>query len=146
MREYILQMDGTYIGIFLVLIAIVPPWILYLDKFFPLVEQKKEPWLNDFIPWAWQSYIPLFIVIYLFPTILTLWIITSLIVSTILYFVPKPINIKKRFYWSFYSQNSSELDRKKWENSFIRKFIICHFWSSWLVIISSAIYYLFLKK
>ena len=151
MREYILQMDGTYFGIFLVLITFVPPWILYLDKFFPLVEQKKEAWLNDFIPWAWKVYTPtlfiLFFIIFLKdPThpIFYIWLIGTISMSIIINFISKPINIRKKIYWCLFNLGSTtntfpisddHLDIKKWENSFIRKFIICHFWSSLIMII-----------
>tara|TARA_B100000700_G_C14286079_1_gene508161 strand:+ start:64 stop:513 length:450 start_codon:yes stop_codon:yes gene_type:complete len=149
MREYILTLDSTYIGIICALIAIVPPWILYLDKFRPLVELKKEIWLNHFIPWAWLAYscILLMILFYpaalIFPIFLTSWIIGTLFISIIIYFIPKPTSIKKRIYFCFDFYNVSELDKKKWENSFIRKFIVCHFWSHWIYLI---IYFLFLKK
>ena len=138
MRDYILQFatsNSTYFSIIIVLVGLGVPWILYLDKFYPLVEQKKEVWLNDFIPWAWMVYIPSFFFIYLLPKNLIIWLTGTIAISFIIYFIPKSINIKKRMYWSFYVHNSSELDRKKWENSFIRKFIICHFWSSWIMVI-----------
>ena len=144
MREYILQLDSIYSGLIFILIVFGLPWLLYLDKFYPLVEQKKETWLNDFIPYAWFFYSTTFIFIYLMQKSFINWLIGTIILAIFIYFIPKSINIRKKIYWCFFNLGSTtntfpisddHLDIKKWENSFIRKFIICHFWSSLIMII-----------